>query len=203
MKHKKNNNKNEKEKHNSNMNDTEIPVNDLPVTDLNDEVTAGETGETHGAGNENDKSEELGEKLAQLNDAYLRKVAEFENYKKRTDAEKTDFFAYANEKLIRDLLPVLDDFDRALTAYNDNHDADTLQKGLELISEKFKNILQKQGLKEIDSTGKEFDVHLHEAIMQQPSDAEPNTIIDTVEKGYRLKDKILRHSKVVVSAKPE
>ena len=126
------------------------------------------------------------------------------NYKRRTDAEKSDYYSYANEKLIKELLPVLDDFDRALKAYDENHESEALKKGVELINDKFKAVLEKQGLKEIDSTGKDFDVHLHEALMQQPTDkSAPNKVLDTVEKGYNLKDKVLRHAKVVVSSKPE
>ncbi|MCI0450548.1 MAG: nucleotide exchange factor GrpE [Chlorobi bacterium] len=149
------------------------------------------------------KIAELENQIKELKDRYLRKAAEFDNFKKRTNAEKTEFFAYANEKLISDLLPVLDDFDRILKLYDREHDAESFKKGLELVYDKFKKTLEKQGLKEIDSKLKEFDVNLHEAVMQQPSEAEPNTVLDTVEKGYFLKDKVLRHAKVIVSAKSE
>jgi molecular chaperone GrpE len=139
-----------------------------------------------------------------LNDKYLRKIAEFENYKRRTDAEKSEFFAFAGQKLIADLLPVLDDFERVLKAYDDKHDSDSLKKGVELVYEKFRGILAKHGLKQIDSDGKEFDVNLHEALFQQPDEkAKPNTVITTHEKGYYLKNKVLRHAKVVVSTKPD
>jgi len=149
------------------------------------------------------KISELENQIKELKDSYLRKAAEFDNYKKRTASEKIEFFAYANEKLISDLLPVLDDFDRILKLYDEEHDAETFKKGVELVYDKFKKALEKLGLKEIDSKTKEFDVNLHEAVMQQPSEAEPNTVLDTVEKGYYLKDKVLRHAKVIVSAKPE
>ena len=142
--------------------------------------------------------------IEKLNDRFLRKVAEFENYKRRTDTERSEFFSYANQKLIGDLLPVLDDFDRVLKAYDDKHDSDSLKKGVELVYEKFSGILAKHGLKEIDSDGKEFNVDLHEALFQQP-DAEkaPNTVLSTHEKGFYLKDKVLRHAKVIVSTKPD
>lgn len=149
------------------------------------------------------KIAELENQIKELKDRYLRKAAEFDNFKKRTNAEKTEFFAYANEKLISDLLPVLDDFDRILKLYDREHDTESFKKGVELVYDKFKKTLEKQGLKEIDSKLKEFDVNLHEAVMQQPSEAEPNTVLDTVEKGYFLKDKVLRHAKVIVSAKSE
>ena len=170
--------------------EVEIPINDSAEVD---------------AENDNDESSAGAEKqIAELKDQYLRKSAEFENYKKRTEAEKSEYFAYASEKLIAELLPVLDDFERALKSFNEKHDADSLKKGVELIRDRLRKVLEKRGLKEMDTKGKDFDVHLHEALMQQPTDeAEPNKILDTVEKGYHLKDKVLRHAKVVVSAKPE
>ncbi len=178
----------EKDKTKNGMESAEIPITD------SEEVNIDET----------DKVSQLEKQVSELNDRFLRSAAEFDNYKKRTDAEKSDFFAYANEKLILDLLPVLDDFERALKSYNEKHNAESFKKGVQLVYEKFKKTLEKLGLKEIKSTGKEFDVNLHEAIMQQPdAKAAPNTILDTAEKGYHLKDKVIRHSKVVVSTKPE
>jgi molecular chaperone GrpE len=167
-------------------------------------VTVPDTDENAAVGDAIEKKiPKLEKQIKELNDLYLRKAAEFDNYKKRTASEKTEYFAYANEKLISDLLPVLDDFGRILNLYDTEHDAESFKKGVELVYEKFMKILQKLGLKEIDSMGKKFDVNLHEAVMQQPSEAEPDTVLDTVEKGYYLKDKVLRHAKVIVSAKPE
>lgn len=174
---------------------------EIPITDAGDEL---ETDESAGMTEETNPDSSLEKQVSDLRDTLLRKVAEFENYKRRTDAEKADYYGYANERLIRELLPVLDDFSRALKAYDENHDPKSLRKGVELVNDKFTKILEKQGLKEIDSTGKDFDVHLHEALMQQPTnDLEPNKVIDTVEKGYHLGDKVLRHAKVIVSSKPE
>jgi molecular chaperone GrpE len=191
-----------KGKHNK---ETEIPINsDDSNEDITNEDIANEEIEENEISGQEDSSPSAGKQLAELKDQYLRKSAEFENYKKRTEAEKADYFAYANEKLIGDLLPVLDDFERALKSFNEKHDAESLKKGVELINDRFRKILEKRGLKEMNTSGKDFDVHLHEALMQQPSDKiAPNKIIDTVEKGYHLKDKVLRHAKVVVSAKPE
>lgn len=139
-----------------------------------------------------------------LKDQLLRKAAEFENYKRRTENEISSLFKYANEGLILELLPVLDDFDRVNNSWNEKHDAETFKKGIELVYDKFNKVLKKQGLKEIDSKGKQFDVNKHEAIMQTPNaELEPNTIVDVAEKGYDLKDKVLRHAKVIVSSKPE
>lgn len=138
----------------------------------------------------------------QLRDQLLRKAAEFENYKRRTESEISGFLKYANEETMADLLPVLDDFNRVLSAWNDKHDVETFRKGVELIYDKFIKILEKKGLKEMETDGKLFDVNLHDALMQAENDkVEPNTITETVEKGYYLKDKVLRHAKVIVSKK--
>jgi molecular chaperone GrpE len=157
--------------------------------------------------NENAEDKKLEVLQAQVNtlrDQLLRKAAEFENYKRRTDAEISSYLKYANENLLIDLLPVLDDFDRVMNSWNDKHDIDTFKKGIEIIYDKFKSTLNKQGLKEMKSDGKEFDVNLHDALLQSPNSEVPaNTILDTVEKGYFLKDKVIRHAKVIVAANPE
>ncbi len=179
----------EKEDHSENMKEDEI-------TESTKEETGTETIEA--------KKPALKLEYERLNDRFLRKVAEFENYKRRTDSERAEYFSFANQKIIGDLLPVLDDFERILKAYDDKHDSESLKKGVELVYEKFSGILAKYGLKEIDSDGKEFDVNLHEALFQQPdTEKAPNTVLATHEKGYYLKDKVLRHAKVIVSAKPD
>jgi molecular chaperone GrpE len=179
----------------------EVKEVEIPITDANDEAI---NEESAGTTEEANPDSSLEKQVSDLRDTLLRKVAEFENYKRRTDAEKAEYYGYANERLIRELLPVLDDFQRALKAYDENHDPKSLKKGVELVNDKFTKILEKQGLKEIDSTGKDFDVNLHEALMQQPTnEIEPNKVLDTVEKGYHLGDKVLRHAKFIVSSKPE
>jgi molecular chaperone GrpE len=153
---------------------------------------------------EEQKIKELEKQVSQLKDQYLRTAAEFENYKRRTDSERSEFFAYAGEKVIADMLPVLDDFDRTMESFDKSHDKDALKKGIDIVYDKFKNVLEKHGLKIMDSGGKKFDVNLHEAILQQPDmEKDPDTVLTTVEKGYFLKDKVLRHAKVVVSSKPD
>lgn len=151
-----------------------------------------------------EKYRELEEKSAELRDQLLRKAAEFENYKRRAEAEIANIYKYASENLMLELLPVLDDFDRMMSSWNDKTDLETMKKGAQIIYDKFKLILQKQGLKEIESEGKPFDVNLHDAMLQMENDKlKPNTVINVVEKGYFLKEKVLRHSKVVVSKKSE
>jgi molecular chaperone GrpE len=153
---------------------------------------------------ENKKLKELQSRNDALKDQLLRKAAEFENYKRRTENEISNIYKFAGENLISDLLPSLEDFSRVMKLWEEKHDVDAFQKGVELVYGKFRKILEKQGLKEIESIGKPFDVNLHDAIMQMENgEVDPDTVIDEVEKGYLLKDKVIRHSKVVVSKKPE
>ena len=156
-----------------------------------------------------ESSEQTGEdkdtEIARLKDTLLRKMAEFENYKRRTDSEISSYIKYASEKLIKELIPVYDDLGRSIDSINkgETKDFDTLKTGIALIYDKFKNVLEKEGLKEIDSLGKEFDVDLSSALMQVPSkDVKPNTVIEVIEKGYKLKDKVVKHEKVLVSSEP-
>ena len=154
--------------------------------------------------NNSDSEKKLQLQVNTLRDQLLRKAAEFENFKKRTDNELSSFFKYANESLIFELLPVLDDFDRLFNAFNEKHDIDTFKKGVELIYEKLAGILKKQGLKEMETNDKKFDFNLHDALLQvSDSSREANTILETAEKGYFLKDKVIRHAKVVVSTREE
>ncbi len=186
--------KEEKEKLKTEMDDVQVPV-----TDSNDKENNDEREDV----DELSKEEQLQKQAESLREQLLRKAAEFENYKRRTENDLSSLYKFANEGLIRELLPVLDDFERVINSWNDKHDAEIFRQGTELVFEKFKKILQKQGLKEIDALNKHFDVNLHEAVMQITSDkAEPNTVTEIAEKGYMLKDKIIRHAKVVVS-KPE
>lgn len=180
-------------------NDSENEFIEIPISD------SAENPEEQDQENYNEGPESnLQKQNSLLKDQLLRKAAEFENYKRRTENEISSLFKYANEGLILELLPVLDDFDRVNNSWNEKHDAETFKKGIELVYDKFNKVLKKQGLKEIDSKGKQFDVNKHEAIMQTPNaELEPNTIVDVAEKGYDLKDKVLRHAKVIVSSKPE
>lgn len=150
------------------------------------------------------KIEELERERDELKDKYLRKAAEFENYKRRTEQEFATFGKYANEQLIRDLLPVIDDFERSLHVSKDRREFGPFYKGVDLIYKKFTKLLESRGVKPIESEGKPFDVDLHDALMQTPKDnIEPNTVIEEVEKGYIYNDKVIRHAKVVVAKEPE
>ena len=142
-------------------------------------------------------SEEL---IQQEKDKYLRLFAEFENYKKRTSKERIELFKTASQELMTSLLPIMDDFDRGLTEIKKVKDKELL-KGMQLINDKFKNTLNQKGLTEIEvNKGDVFDAEIHEAITQipAPSDKLKGKVIDAVEKGYKLGDKIIRYPKVVI-----
>jgi molecular chaperone GrpE len=142
--------------------------------------------------------------VGQYKDLLLRKAAEFDNYKRRIESETTNIFKYATESLVEDLLPVLDDFERSLKHRKENKDNDALVKGIELIYQKLVKVLEGRGVKTFDTVGKEFNVEYHDALMQIPrSDVPHYTILEEVEKGYTLNDKVIRHAKVVVSSTPD
>ena len=147
-------------------------------------------------------TDEQPDEIAKLKDMLLRKAAEFENYKRRMDGEISNYIKYASENIIKDLIPVYDDLGRSIDSINkgETKDFETLKKGVSLIYDKFKNILEKEGLTEINSHGKEFNVDINSALMQIPrDDVKPNTVLDVIEKGYKLKDKVVKHEKVLVS----
>ena len=140
------------------------------------------------------------ELIQQEKDKYLRLFAEFENYKKRTSKERIELFKTASQELMTSLLPIMDDFDRGLTEIKKVKDKELL-KGMQLINDKFKNTLTQKGLTEIEvNKGDVFDAEIHEAITQihAPSDKLKGKVIDAVEKGYKLGDKIIRYPKVVI-----
>lgn len=146
--------------------------------------------------------EKLKSECEQYKDAYLRKAADFENYKRRMEAELSNYIKYASESLIKELIPVYDDMQRSIVSIEkgETKDFDTLRQGFTLIFEKFKKILANEGLTEIDVKGKEFDVNLCDALYQEArGDVPPNTVVEIVEKGYLLKDKVIKHAKVIVS----
>lgn len=146
--------------------------------------------------------EQLKVELIQEKDKFLRLFAEFENYKKRTARERIELFKTANEELMTVLLPVLDDFDRALNEIKKASDEDKeILKGVELINNKLRNSLAQKGLSVIDvNAGDVFDVELHEAITQipAPNDDLKGKIIDVLEQGYKLGEKVIRYPKVVI-----
>jgi molecular chaperone GrpE len=147
------------------------------------------------------KIEQLEKESADFKDKYLRRTAEFENYKRRTDNDQLNLLKYAAESFIVKLLPALDDFERSLQHIDNAKDVDSIKQGIKLVYDKLVKVLDDQGVKKIESVGKPFDVQFHEAIMQRNDDGvAPHTVLDEVEKGYIYKDKVIRHTKVIVSA---
>lgn len=144
---------------------------------------------------------ELERQNAELKDTLLRKVAEFENFKRRNESEQINLIKYAAEPFVKNILSVYDDLERSLIHIDEPNNFESTKKGLQLVFEKFTKILESQGVKKIDAKGQPFDVHLHEALMQQPVDGvEPHTVLDVIEPGYIFKDKVIRHAKVIVSS---
>jgi len=147
-----------------------------------------------------DKIKTLEQKLAEQKDAYLRLYADFENFRRRTAKEKIEFLEQANAKLLVELLPVFDDFERALKSFeNSDLQINTAKEGIQLIYQKFQKFLEKQGLVAMESNHQDFDPEKHEAIAQVPAPTEDlkGKVIDTVEKGYFLGEKVVRFAKVV------
>ena len=145
------------------------------------------------------KVNELTEKNNELNDKYLRLYSEFDNYRKRTIKEKIDLQKSASQDLIADLLPVIDDFERALQAFEEHKADEETIKGIELIYNKLFNLLIQKGLEPMNSMGTEFNTDYHEAITNiQVDDDMKGKVVDVIQKGYLLNDKVLRFAKVVV-----
>ncbi len=144
--------------------------------------------------------EELQYKLAELNDKYLRLYSDFDNFRKRTAKEKIDLIQSGGEDVFKSLLPIVDDFDRAIKSNAGITDIKTINEGVNLIYNKFKNTLSQKGLEEMKSLGEPFNTDLHEAITSIPAPSEDakGKILDELEKGYTLNGKVIRFAKVVI-----
>ena len=138
------------------------------------------------------------DELTRLKDKYLRAIAEFDNYKKRTLKEKAELLLNGSEKTVTSILPILDDIERALA--DNNEDPKAMKEGITLIYNKFIKTLESLGVKKIDTDGKDFDVDYHEAVAMVPGMGDDNKgkVIDCVQTGYQLNDKVIRHAKVAV-----
>ena len=144
--------------------------------------------------------DEANEKVATLEDKYLRQVAEFDNYRKRTIKEKAELIKNGGERAIESILPVLDDFERAMANMAKNESAAEIMTGIELIYNKFVGILKQNGLQKIETEGADFNTDFHEAIAMIPAPTEElkGKVLDCVQTGYTLNDKVIRHAKVAV-----
>jgi molecular chaperone GrpE len=131
-------------------------------------------------------------------DRWKRTAADFDNFRKRAARERAELITLANERLVKELLPILDDLERALVAATEHQEA-ALEDGVRLVHQSLENLLARQGLQEIDAGGM-FDPHMHEALLSQPSDAAEGSVIDVVQKGYMLGDRVVRPARVVVAA---
>lgn len=160
------------------------------TTHLNDEMTS----------EEDDKLQQLENQLKESNDKYLRLVAEFDNFRKRNAKERIELIKSAGEDIIKSLLDVVDDSERAAKQLETSEDLALIKEGINLVFNKLKNTLHSKGLKAMESKEQDFDTELHEAITEIPAPTEDlkGKVIDEVQKGYYLNDKIIRHAKVVV-----
>lgn len=146
---------------------------------------------------------DLAKECEALKDKYVRLFAEFENFRRRTAKENFELVAAANQKLIGKLTDVLDNFELAFDPRHKTAKPEDFEKGIRLIHNKFKELLSDEGLEEVNPIGEEFDPNLHDALMQQPSDTvSENQIIQVLQKGYKVKGRILKHAKVIVSKGP-
>ncbi len=146
--------------------------------------------------------DKLKAEVKEAGDKYMRLYAEFDNFKRRTTKERIEMLQTAGKDVIVSFLPVIDDFERALKSMETATDVSAIKEGINLVNNKLKNILQQKGLKEMSAKGEAFDADIHEAITNIPAPAEElkGKVIDEVEKGYYLNDKVIRFAKVVVGA---
>jgi molecular chaperone GrpE len=188
---------------------TESPQNDSPrQADLADDETAAGLSAASGQNAAADlqaQIDALTQERASLYDQMLRRQAEFENYRRRTERERGELYDQSRADVIKQLLPVIDNFERALSTIEHNEGvSEGLRHGIELIHKQFKDTLTRFGLQPIESVGQAFDPNLHEAVTVEPTDEhEENTVVAEFERGYKLGDKLLRPAKVKVAASPD
>jgi len=204
MKHTKGESKNNETKQSEELNKVEFDQCEFSEENLSEEkekpkeeVVTEEMSELDSAKNTIDG---LQSKLAQLNDTYLRTLAEYDNYRKRTLKEKADLIKTGGESVLINILTVVDDVERGISSSKNAQDIEALREGLELIQGKFVGFLKQNGIKEMETEGEAFDCDRHEAIATVPAPEESlrGKIIDCVQKGYFLHDKVIRFAKVVV-----
>ena len=164
------------------------------------EETAENTLEEESSDEEKDPLEVALEEIEQLKDKYLRAVAEFDNYRKRTLKERSELILNGGEKFITAVLPIIDDMERAIENGTKTDDPEVLREGMSLIHQKFVKILEAQGVSQIDTTDADFNTDIHDAVAMVPGmgDDKKGKVIDCLLKGYKLNDKVIRHAKVAV-----
>ena len=199
----KDNRKDPKMENNNKMNPEELPEDAVVVDDVNATPEENEEAQetvAEGVDSLAEENEKLKDELEKSKKEYLFLMAEFDNFRKRTLREKSELIKNAAESAFKGLLPIVDDFERALKATEGSEDANSIREGMELIYKKLKKYLEQNGVKEMDPEDKVFDADKHEAIsvVPIPDEDQKGKILDTVEKGYTINDKVLRHAKVVV-----
>lgn len=164
------------------------------------ENVAEDVKEADAAENHESESDRLKREIEEQKDRYLRLSAEFDNYRRRVSREKLELIETASESVIKSLLPIVDDFERAIKALEESDDAEAAKEGTNLIYKKLTELMKSRGVSEIEAVGKDLDTDLHEAVAQIPAPEEKlkGKIVDCVQKGYKLGDKVIRFAKVVV-----
>ncbi len=182
------------------LNEQQEQTAEMPEVEATAEEAAAEAEELTAEEALQKQLDETKQQLEKAQKEYMFLLAEFDNFRKRTLKEKQDLIKNASEGAMKDLLPVIDDFERAIQAAEASDDVDSIKEGVNLIYNKFVKYLEKNGVKAIDSTDADFDTEYHEAVTTFPTDDESKKgkVIDTVAKGYTMNDKVIRHSKVVV-----
>jgi len=188
-------NTNEKENQNTSQSNPNENITD------NSAENSENSAETSTFENTSNASQNSEQKITELNDKYLRLYSEFDNYRKRTIKEKLDIIKTANEDVLKAILPIIDDFERAIKANEKVEDVLAIKEGINLIHTKLKTITQQKGLIAFESIGATFDADIMEAITHIPAtnESQKNKVIDEVEKGYKLGDKVIRFAKVVIA----
>jgi molecular chaperone GrpE len=181
------------------VNENERNNENETLRDENEDGNENESGNTE-TSEEKDPLEVAQEEIEQLRDKYLRSVAEFDNYRKRTTKEKAELILNGGANAIKAILPVLDDMERAIENGGKTDDPKVLREGMELIYQKFQKALEGLGVKKIETEDADFDVDIHEAIAMVPGmgDDKKGKVIDCLQQGYKLNDKVIRHAKVAV-----
>ncbi|WP_374759194.1 MULTISPECIES: nucleotide exchange factor GrpE [Dyadobacter] len=177
-----------------------VPLDNAGKEILND-MPAGEAS-LNESSVEKDPMEEARIELAEMKDKYIRLYADFENFRRRTAKEKLEMISGASSDMVKAILPIVDDFERAKVSFESSTEIDALKEGVDLIYTKLFKTLEAKGLKPMDSKGATFDAELHESIAQFPAPSEDlkGKVIDEIEKGYFLNDKVIRYAKVIVGA---
>lgn len=192
------------EEKNIQIEEDEVLTDKEAASELSDSASENEAadGETNAAGqaDEEDPFAKVQAQLEEMKDKYLRAVAEFDNYRKRTLKERAELILNGGEKVITSILPVIDDMERAIENGRKTESPDVLREGMELIHQKFIKILEGQGVSMIATDDADFDTDIHEAVAMVPGmgDDKKGKVIDCLQKGYKLNDKVIRHAKVAV-----